>query len=38
MGDEPMNKEHYGELVALSQEIYNDINQYLYDDKGAAAL
>ena len=24
-----MNKEHYGELVALSQEIYNDINQKL---------
>ena len=35
MGDEPMNKEHYGELVALSQEIYNDINQKLiaYLDK-----
>ena len=30
-----MNKEHYGELVALSQEIYNDINQKLiaYLDK-----
>ena len=35
MGVEPMNKEHYGELVALSQEIYNDINQKLiaYLDK-----
>ena len=35
MGDEPMNKEHYSELVALSQEIYNDINQKLiaYLDK-----
>ena len=34
-GNEPMNKEHYGELVALSQEIYNDINQKLiaYLDK-----
>ena len=28
-GNEPMNREHYGELVALSQEIYNDINQKL---------
>ena len=30
-----MNKEHYGELVALSQEIYNNINQKLiaYLDK-----
>ena len=30
-----MNQEHYGELVALSQEIYNDINQKLiaYLDK-----
>ena len=30
-----MNKEHYSELVALSQEIYNDINTKLiaYLDK-----
>ena len=34
-GERSMNKEHYSELITLSQEIYNDINKKLtaYLDK-----